>query len=68
MASILAGSLKRLYEGGRLTKEQIGERVEKGSITPEDYAYVTGEAYAAEPEPEEKDAGKGQGQEEAPAE
>ena len=45
--SILVNSLKRLYEGGSLTKEQIAQRVQKGSITPEEYQYITGEAYPA---------------------
>lgn len=45
MASILIESLTRLYKAGRLTKEQIAERVEKGSITPEDYEVITGEPY-----------------------
>lgn len=49
MASILVNSLKRLYSGNKLTKEQVAERVEKGSITAEDYQEITGEAYV-EPE------------------
>ena len=44
----LVESLKRLFESGRLTKEQIAERVEKGSITKDDYIYVTGEVYENE--------------------
>lgn len=43
--STLVKSLKRLYESGRLTKEQIRERVNKGTITEEDYEYITGEPY-----------------------
>lgn len=43
--SILVNSLTRLYEAGRLTKEQIKERVEKGSITTDEYEEITGEAY-----------------------
>lgn len=43
--SILVNSLTRLYESGRLTKEQIKERVEKGSINEEEYQKITGEAY-----------------------
>lgn len=43
--SILVNSLTRLYEAGRLTKEQIRERVEKGSINEEEYQEITGEAY-----------------------
>lgn len=45
MASILVTSLKRLYTAGRVTREQIGERVEKGTITEADYLEITGEAY-----------------------
>jgi uncharacterized XkdX family phage protein len=44
--STLVESLKRLYAKHRLTKEQIAERVEKGSITAEEYKYITGEDYA----------------------
>lgn len=45
--STLAQSINRLYKAGRLTKEQVAERVEKGSITPEDYKKITGETYTA---------------------
>ena len=48
MARILVNSLKRLYENGRLTIEQIAERVGKGSITKEEYLYITGEEYPTE--------------------
>lgn len=48
MARILVNSLKRLYENGRLTIEQIAERVVKGSITAEEYLYITGEEYPTE--------------------
>ena len=41
---MLVESLKRLFEKGTLTKEQIGERVEKGSISAEEYEYIAGEA------------------------
>ena len=41
---ILVESLKRLFEKGNLTKAQIKERVEKGSISAEEYEYITGEA------------------------
>lgn len=44
---ILVESLKRLYAKGTLTKEQIAERVEKTSISAEEYEYITGEVYAA---------------------
>jgi len=45
--SILVESLKRLYEAGRLTKAQVRQRVERGTITEADYEYITGEPYAA---------------------
>ena len=45
MFSILVNSLKRLYAAGRVTKEQIVERVKKGTITEADYQEITGEAY-----------------------
>lgn len=48
MASILIDSLKRLYEAGRLTKEQVKERVAKGTITEGDYEKITGEPYPAD--------------------
>ena len=38
-------SIKRLYESGRLTKEQVRERVEKGTITTDEYDYIVGEPY-----------------------
>ncbi len=41
----LIESLKRLYNRGKLTKEQIRERVEKGTITEDEYKYITGEDY-----------------------
>jgi hypothetical protein len=46
--SILTQSLQRLYKAGRLTREQIGERVKKGTITEADYEEITEEAYAAQ--------------------
>ena len=48
MASMLIDSLTRLYKAGRLTKEQIRERVTKGTITEEDYEKITGEPYPAD--------------------
>jgi len=45
MASILVNSLKRLYAAGRVTKEQLTERVEKGTIAEADYEEITGEVY-----------------------
>lgn len=41
---MLVESLKRLY-GKKLTKEQVAERVTKGSISAEEYEYITGEEY-----------------------
>lgn len=38
----LVESLKRLYDAGRLTLEQIQERLEKGTITQEEYDYIVG--------------------------
>ena len=43
---ILVESLKRMYKKGTLTKEQIAERVKKGSISAEEYEYITGEKYS----------------------
>ncbi len=42
---ILAESIKRLYASAKLTKAQVDERVQKGSISAEEYAYITGEEY-----------------------
>ena len=44
----LVNSLKRLYDAGRLTKEQLRARVEKGTIAEAEYQEITGEAYDAE--------------------
>ena len=41
----LVESFKRLSEAGRLTKEQIRQRVERGLITAAEYEYITGEPY-----------------------
>ena len=43
---ILVESLKRMYKKGTLTKEQIAERVTKGSISAEESEYITGEKYS----------------------
>lgn len=43
--STLVKSLKRLYEAGRLTKDQIKERVAKGTINEAEYEYIVGEPY-----------------------
>ena len=40
---ILVESLKRLYESGRVTKEQLNKRVEKGIISHQEYDYIVGE-------------------------
>lgn len=46
--SMLVESLKRLYAVKKmLTKEQIATRVAKGSISAEEYEYITGEVYTA---------------------
>lgn len=42
----LVESLKRLYNRGRLTIEQVAERVTKGSISADEYQYITGEEYS----------------------
>lgn len=39
----IAESLKRLYEQGRITSMQLSERVEKGTITLEEYNEIIGE-------------------------
>lgn len=44
----LVNSIKRLYEAGRLTKEQVAERVTKGTLDETEYEEITGETYAAE--------------------
>ena len=39
--------LKRMYTVKKtLTKEQIAERVARGSISAEEYEYITGEEYS----------------------
>ena len=45
MAIIFVESLKRLYAAGRVTKEQIAERVVKGTVSESDYEVITGEPY-----------------------
>lgn len=44
----LVNSIKRLYESGRLTKEQVAERVVKGTLNETEYEEITGEKYKAE--------------------
>ena len=44
---ILVESLKRMYTVKKtLTKEQVAERVVKGSISAEEYECITGEEYS----------------------
>lgn len=43
---MLVESLKRLHKKGTLTNEQIAERVAKGSISAEEYEYITGEKFS----------------------
>lgn len=38
----IAQSLKRLYDSGRLTLEQLEDRVEKGTITQEELNEIIG--------------------------
>lgn len=39
---ILVESLRRLYIAGKLTLEQIQQRLERGTITQEEYEYIVG--------------------------
>lgn len=38
----IAVSIKRLYDNGRISKEQLSERVEKGTITLQEYNEIIG--------------------------
>ena len=51
---ILVESFKRLYKAGRLTKDQMKERVARGLIDEDEYEYITGEPYEAETEADAK--------------
>ena len=42
----LVESLKRMYKKGILTKKQIAERIAKGSISADEYEYITGEKFS----------------------
>lgn len=42
---MLVESIKRLHISEKLTKAQVADRVRKGSISTEEYAYITGEGY-----------------------
>ena len=44
----LLNILKRLYEAGKLTKEQLKERVEKGTINETEYEEIIGETFDGE--------------------
>ena len=44
MARMLVESMKRLYAAERVTKEQIADRVQKGTLS-EEYEVITGEPY-----------------------
>lgn len=46
----LVDSLKRLFSNGKLTAEQVAERVSKGSISAEEYTYITGKEFSSEVE------------------
>lgn len=39
----IAEVLKRLYKSGQITREQLAERVEKGTITLDEYNEIIGE-------------------------
>lgn len=41
----LVASLKRLYEKGKLTIDQIADRVDRGSISNEEFTTITGKVY-----------------------
>lgn len=43
----LVESLKRLHTKGKLTREQVAERVAKGSISVDEFQHITGEEYVA---------------------
>lgn len=41
----VAESIKRLYQSGKIDKPILRARVEKGTITTEEYAEICGESY-----------------------
>lgn len=45
---IMVESFKRLYNSGKLTKEQISERMDSGKISAKEYEYITGEVRQSE--------------------
>ena len=46
MKAVVA-SFKRLYEAGKVTKDDMKKRVASGIITEDEYKIITGEDYAA---------------------
>lgn len=38
----IAEVIKRLYQSGRLTKAELAQRVEKGTITQQEYDEIVG--------------------------
>ena len=40
MMRTIVESLKRLYQAGKLTEEQVREREDRGTITEEERAYI----------------------------
>ena len=45
---MMVESFKRLYNSGKLTKEQISERMDSAKISAEEYEYITGEVRQSE--------------------
>lgn len=41
----LVKSLTRLYESGRVTVEQIDQRVRSGAVTADEFEIITGQKY-----------------------
>ena len=58
MASILVESMKRLYQDGKITKENVSARIKSGKITEDEYEYITGEAYEEQADRGHRGAGK----------
>ena len=46
MMSILATSLKRLYENNKVTKTKLKAMVEDGKISSDEFEYITGTSYS----------------------
>lgn len=42
---ILVESLKRLFNSGKITKDDVKDRVAGGKITEDEYEYIVGEKY-----------------------